>query len=338
MDYWPGYVVLDRRGGRAPETDEFQRSLEAIRRNDWPSAAQGLEKLLAKQPRQPLLSLLWAWCAENDERAGTQPQMLERLRDVVRSDAAGLVRFVVWGHFDRLSPEETFELMNLAPQGPRTPEERVWLAQAALNAGVPKSALTTVRDVNDASDDAVDFSLRKIEVEALLQIHRLQEAATIAGDWVEKHRSSSVRIGDLGVLLLRYGLKAPGVQLMKQALSDPKLTAEVRLALAGQWASELLREARASADPRRAGDFCLQVLEMGQMPESLLPWACERLNSAGRHQRVIELAEQRLRKGRVLPREFLEQLQRAYLGANRPDDAERAATSIPLYSLGGSGR
>jgi hypothetical protein len=114
---------------------------------------------------------------------------------------------------------------------------------------------------------------------------------------------------------------------MRQALDDPTLAGEARSALLRQWASFLLAEAQTTADPRRAAELCAQVIDMGQMPEDRLSWVCERLNAVGRYQRVIELIEQRLLWGRPLPQDFPVELERAYRGANRPDDAERAATA-----------
>jgi Ca-activated chloride channel family protein len=336
LGFWPGYVQFDRRG-RIQRDAEFELALDALRDSNWQGAAKALAVGLTSSRRQPLLSLLWAWCAEQDERVGTPQEMRDRLEDVIASDAPGLVRFVAQGNFTRLPAQDLYKLLETQPPHRRTAADKVWLAQAAMNAGLPKRALAEVRRASREPPDAiVEVALRKIEIEALLQMQRRQEAAKLAADWAEKHPTPTRPIGEMGLLLVRYGIHSPGISLMRQALDDPKLAGEARSSLLRQWASFLLAEAQTTADPRRAADLCAQVIEMGQMPEDRLSWVCERLNAVGRYQRVIDLIEQRLLWGRRLPQDFPVELERAYRGANRPDDAERAATAAK--SGLGSGR
>jgi hypothetical protein len=91
----------------------------------------------------------------------------------------------------------------------------------------------------------------------------------------------------------------------------------------------LLREAELAIDTNLAADVAWQVHEMGQLPAGRNAWACWLWNTANQPGRTIGLLEGKLRRRGALDEFELSALETAYLGANRPIDAKRAATATP---------
>jgi tetratricopeptide (TPR) repeat protein len=92
----------------------------------------------------------------------------------------------------------------------------------------------------------------------------------------------------------------------------------------------LLRQAELAIDSKVAADLIWQVREMGRLPVDRYEWACRTWNGVGQPEHVIELLEERLRRGRRLSDSELVELAVAYRQANRPVDAKRAETTARL--------
>jgi hypothetical protein len=82
---------------------------------------------------------------------------------------------------------------------------------------------------------------------------------------------------------------------------------------------------RANVGP--AADIGWTLYESKQLPAERIGWLFGRLAAAGQHERLIQLAESRLRTGKMLEQNVLNALAAAYDAQGRPDAAKRARTN-----------
>ncbi len=80
-------------------------------------------------------------------------------------------------------------------------------------------------------------------------------------------------------------------------------------------------------NPQAAADVGWQLYESKRLPSDRLDSLFMRLSSAGQTERLIRLAEERLRSGTALNQEQLDSLAAAYEAVGRPDAAKRARTN-----------
>jgi len=117
---------------------------------------------------------------------------------------------------------------------------------------------------------------------------------------------------------LRTPADAAAAATLARETDDPRLRGRL-----------LLREAELAIDTNLAADVAWQVHQMGQLPAERNAWACWLWNTANQPGRTIGRLEGKLRRGGTLDEFELSTLETAYREANRPIDAQRAATTIP---------
>ena len=87
-----------------------------------------------------------------------------------------------------------------------------------------------------------------------------------------------------------------------------------------------------------AADIGWTLYESKQLPAERIPWLFARLAAARQDERLIQVAEDRLRAGKALEFSVLDALATAYEAAGRPDAARRARTNardLPASPRGG---
>jgi len=119
---------------------------------------------------------------------------------------------------------------------------------------------------------------------------------------------------------------------------DPSAQAAVRLRQAELYRSRL--------NSRAAADIAWSLYESKRLPADRFRWLFERLASARQHDRMVRLVEDRLRSGKAVPQELLNDIAPVYELQGRPVDAKRARTNsldfkpppqVPKMQGGGMG-
>jgi hypothetical protein len=386
---WEGYLSLDRRFERPAVDQAFHRALEAMHKHEWPAALHELTEAAKSHPRHPLLLLLTAWCYEHDRRLGSHGQLVAALREVARSDAVSLLRFIGEENFSWLEPKELYEVLSLAPRSKRSAVDWDHLAAAATEAGRLEEAAEHAQAALEAgARDGRQFPRTRVYVELLLKLRRTEAATQAAKRWAAAAQVTPDQLAAMGELLAGYGCPV-GDGLLAQALAGQGLAPEHRYNLlwrrarlhsgitrwrmlleaaslmppdspqrrestaalkgelsqpmhaesAGTLADEtddaplraelLVRQAELTADPADAADIAWKVFQSGELPDGRVSWATRRWSEAGQDDRVIRASERRLRLGKELPPTVAEALEDAYRGADRLQDAHRAATADP---------
>jgi hypothetical protein len=91
----------------------------------------------------------------------------------------------------------------------------------------------------------------------------------------------------------------------------------------------LVRQAELVIDSKLAADVAWRIHETDELPAERIAWACGVWNAAGQPGRTIAVLEKRLLRGKALGQAELKELEAAYRAAQRPVDAQRAATTAP---------
>jgi len=235
--------------------------------------------------------------------------------EALRSDRLRIEILLRLGRHDRAGQEAWSR--GTRPETP--PTEAAELALLLARHGVRETADRLFDAALGAKDlppsTRGDLLRRRAEVQSgLARWRSLLEAATLV------RRTSPERTGEFAQVLseLTAPADAPAAATLAQETKDARLRAGL-----------LVRQAELAIGPKVAADLAWQVHEMGQLPVDRHVWSCRLWNAANQPARVIDLLEERLRRGHALGGPELAELAAAYRQAHRPVDAERAATTPP---------
>ena len=138
-------------------------------------------------------------------------------------------------------------------------------------------------------------------------------------------------------------VKAGHGLIRKSAATEPELVEFTTSEMERLWASAEGPQPQAALHLRRAELFALRsnaataadigwnLYESKRLPAERFDWLFARLAAARQHERLIELAEERLRSGQTLGQKQLESLAISYDALRRPDAAHRARTNAGDY-------
>ncbi len=221
---WPGYLQLDRRTPEPIGTHGLRDVLLALRRSDWPAAAEALDIQIEDLPQQPLLRYLRAWVVERDRYLGAPKDLVDDLRVVAESGAVELTRTITPDEFSRLSPAGRHYVLLCQRDESRTAEDWESLARAALSASQLERALEYVRQsLQMGSDEDRPFKRILLHADVLLRLRRADEAILVTSGWAGGPDADTEELVRMAELFIEYVQSPTADALLAQALRDDSL-------------------------------------------------------------------------------------------------------------------
>jgi len=224
-----GYVCLDGRTAEPKRDAAFSRALNALRKRDWPSAAQELQTTLQAHPRHPLALVLLAWCWERHPGTAPRDAYLAWLRDAAASPANGAVRFIAQGHFPSLRAAELYEIAACQSASSRTGGDLEQLARIALEAGRAQNALEHIEaSLKAAEGPHEQWRRERLELDILLRLGRREQVSQKALGMCSRPATLPSDMADVAAFLAKHELWEPADRLFEKALASKDLSASSR--------------------------------------------------------------------------------------------------------------
>lgn|GEM_PF-2173805 len=233
-----GFASLDKSSSAAESSLSLAGVLEAARAGDMLTASSGLKTLLSKQPNQPLLRLLRAWCYDQDRSLGSAEQALADLRLAAGSSHAGLEQFLLHTRLAFLTPREHYELAARIPTGSLSVEDFSELAELAASASLFDAAIAQLdAAVRHAPGDEARWQIEQMRVDLLLRQGRRADACVAARNWVRLDKHTSEQLSALATRLAQEEQTQAADELLTLAAKDRRLLPAAQLKLAHQRAN-----------------------------------------------------------------------------------------------------
>lgn len=233
-----GFASLDASSPASESSLSLAGVLEAARAGDMLTASSGLKTLLAKQPNQPLLRLLRAWCYDQDRSLGSAEQALADLRLAAGSSHAGLEQFVLHTRLAFLTPREHYELAARIPTGSLSSNDFRELAELAASASLFDAAIAQLDEaVRQTPGDEARWQIEQMRVDLLLRQGRRLDACVAARNWVRLDKHTSEQLSALAARLAQEEQTQAADELLTLAAKDRRLLPAAQLKLAHQRAN-----------------------------------------------------------------------------------------------------
>lgn len=223
--------------------------------------------------------------------------------------------------FDTRHPEEALTRAEAIAARPGIePEEIAALAETLHQWGAPGPAAKFMREVLERRDIAPErrqkLLHRRADMESgLVRWRTLLEA-------IDALPAGSAFRGASAAIILNEVVDGRQVELAG-ILADEAKDASLKTSLTLRQAE--LYAARSNFDA--AADLGWKVYEAKQLPEERIEWLCRQLANARRHDKLIQVVEERLRAGSGVDKQLLDSLATAYDVLGRPAAAKRVRTN-----------
>jgi hypothetical protein len=230
---WGGYTQLDRRQRPSAQEDSFTEALAAIGEFNWSAASRQLNRMIDRRGFHPVLVLLDAWCRENDPRIGPRRRMLDELAEVVESAKSNWARRVIAEGFPTLTDDERYAILLRQPQDVRSVDSCRQLAELAMELGKRAEALDHVEQAFalGAAGDAHEPTLRRLQVQLLLELDRETDALAVASARVASDKVRAEDLAAVGEVLGRHDQQQAAEELFAAALAKDDLDDAARCGL-----------------------------------------------------------------------------------------------------------
>lgn len=161
----------------------YEKARQALIRADYADARRNLTEALARQPGQPLLNLLLAWCGEFEGPADDARKQATQaaLQQVLASPADDLIAILTATNFPSLGDAGLYQLLRSIPAERRSGE--VWMQLAEHEREVsryPEAQSSVERSLAMGTYPAERIRRRILWIDLLLRNNKLEDAATAA--------------------------------------------------------------------------------------------------------------------------------------------------------------
>ena len=179
----PQFLVLDRRDGAAGHKIP---GLAKFREGHFTEAAAEFRALLEKDSAQPLIKFLLAWSLDQQDQIIPLEQVQTAFRDALKSGPPELAQFLMDYPPRRLTPRETYLLLDANPEVKRTIDEEIRLSNWFLNNDFmePAVAHAELAWSQKPESEIVQFEIIKLIVRGLLKRVMVPEALEWTKLWM----------------------------------------------------------------------------------------------------------------------------------------------------------